>query len=69
MDLQKFIETQELSTFPIGLGGCRNMNNFFDSCDYDLMVFDENHLMMKLFHLYYLTHRPFDYKYQKTSSI
>ena len=40
MDLQ-FIETQELSTFPIGLGGCRNMNNFFDSCDYDLMVFDE----------------------------
>ena len=29
MDLQKFIETQELSTFPIGLGGCRNMNNFF----------------------------------------
>ena len=42
MDLQKFIETQELSTFPIGLGGCRNMNNFFDSCDYDLMVFDEN---------------------------
>jgi hypothetical protein len=42
MDLQKFIKTQELSTFPIGLGGCRTMNNFFDSCDYDLMVFDEN---------------------------
>ena len=42
MDLQKFIETQELSTFPIGLGGCRNMDIFFDSCDYDLMVFDEN---------------------------
>ena len=42
MDLQKFIETQELSTFPIGLGGCRTMDYFFDSCDYDLMVFDEN---------------------------
>jgi len=42
MDFQKFIETQELSAFPVGLGGCRNMNNFFDSCDYDLMVFDEN---------------------------
>ena len=42
MDLQKFIETQELSNFPIGLGGCRTMDYFFDSCDYDLMVFDEN---------------------------
>ena len=44
MDLQKFIDTQELSAFPIGLGGCRNMNNFFDSCNYDLMVFDETSL-------------------------
>ena len=42
MDLQKFIEIQELSNFPIGLGGCRTMDYFFDSCDYDLMVFDEN---------------------------
>ena len=42
MDLQKFIETQELSNFPIGLGGCRTAGCFFDSCDYDLMVFDEN---------------------------
>ena len=42
MDLQKFIETQELSNFPIGLGGCRTMDYFFDSCDYDLIVFDEN---------------------------
>ena len=42
MDLQKFIETQKLSNFPIGLGGCRTMGYFFDSCDYDLMVFDEN---------------------------
>ena len=42
MDFKKFIKNHELSNFPIGLGGCRNLNNFFDSCDYDLMVFDEN---------------------------
>ena len=42
MDLKKFIENQGLSTFPIGLGGCRNSDHFFDSCDYDIMVFDEN---------------------------
>ena len=42
MDFKKFIQNQELSNFPIGLGGCRNMDSFFDSCDYDIMVFDEN---------------------------
>jgi hypothetical protein len=42
MDLKKFIEAQGLTDFPIGLGGCRNTGCFFDSCDYDLMVFDEN---------------------------
>ena len=42
MDLKKFIENQGLSTFPIGLGGCRNSDHFFDSCDYDLIVFDEH---------------------------
>ena len=41
MDLKKFIENQGLSSFPIGLGGCRTWGYFFDSCDYDLMVFDE----------------------------
>ena len=42
MDLKKFIKNHGLSDFPIGLGGCRTMNYSFDSCDYDLMVFDEN---------------------------
>ena len=42
MDLKKFIKNQGLSDFPIGLGGCRTMDYSFDSCDYDLMVFDEN---------------------------
>ena len=41
MDFKKFIQNQGLSDFPIGLGGCRNLDNFFDSCDYDLMIFDE----------------------------
>lgn len=42
MDFKKFIEVQGLTNFPIGLGGCRTAGCFFDSCDYDLMVFDEN---------------------------
>jgi hypothetical protein len=42
MDLKKFIKNHDLSSFPIGLGGCRSLDYFFDSCDYDLMVFDEN---------------------------
>jgi len=42
MDFKKFIQNQELSDFPIGLGGCRTMDYFFDSCDYDIVVFDEN---------------------------
>ena len=42
MDFKKFIQNQELSNFPIGLGGCRKLDHFFDSCDYDIMVFDEN---------------------------
>ena len=43
MDFKKFIQNQELSNFPIGLGGCRKLDHFFDSCDYDIVVFDENH--------------------------
>lgn len=39
--MQKFIEENELSGFPIGLGGCRISNLAFDSCDYDLFVFDD----------------------------
>ena len=42
MDFKEFIQSRGLSDFPIGLGGCRTNNYFFDSCDYDLMVFDEN---------------------------
>ena len=44
MDYNEFIQSQGLSNFPIGLGGCRTMDYFFDSCDYDIMVFDESSL-------------------------
>jgi len=40
MEIQKFIEENELSGFPIGLGGCRVTDLSFDSCDYDLFIFD-----------------------------
>ena len=41
MDFKKFIQNQGLSNFPIGLVGCRNLDHFSDSCDYDLMIIDE----------------------------
>ena len=44
MDFKEFIQSRQLSTFPIGLGGCRTKSYFFESCDYDLMVFDETSL-------------------------
>ena len=40
MEIQKFIEENELSGFPIGLGGCRVFDLSLDSCDYDLFIFD-----------------------------
>jgi hypothetical protein len=41
VDIKKFVEEQGLSEFPIGLAGCRISDFHFDSCDYDLVVFDE----------------------------
>ncbi|MHA7734701.1 hypothetical protein [Nitrosopumilus sp. S6] len=41
MDLQKIPEKLDLSDFPIGLGGCRVSENFFDSCGYDVVIFDD----------------------------
>jgi len=40
MDLKKLVEDQSLTNFPVGLGGCRTTSSFFDSCDYDITVFD-----------------------------
>ncbi len=41
MDIEKFIAENGLSNFPIGLGGCRISDLHFDSCPYDVVVFDE----------------------------
>ena len=41
MDFSEVIKDQNLTDFPIGLGGCRNTDTFFDSCAFDLIVFDE----------------------------
>ena len=49
MDTQKFLEKFSLTEFPIALGGCRNDGNSFDSCEYDIIVFnnkDENDSIM-----------------------
>jgi hypothetical protein len=40
MDTQKFLEKFSLTEFPIALGGCRNDGNSFDSCEYDITIFD-----------------------------
>jgi hypothetical protein len=41
MDLKKLVEEQSLTNFPVGLGGCRATNSSFNSCDYDITVFDD----------------------------
>ena len=41
MDLKNIIVSQNLSEFPVGLAGCRNSNIFFESCPFDIVVFDE----------------------------
>ena len=41
MNIKKFIVENGLSGFPIGLGGCRISNMSFDSCDYNIFIFDE----------------------------
>lgn len=40
MDAKKILKEQGISDFPVGLGGCRVSDNYFDSCSFDLIVFD-----------------------------
>lgn len=42
MDFKKFINENNLLDYPIGLTGCRTQKISFDSCDYDLTVFDNS---------------------------
>lgn len=39
--MKRFVDEQGLSDFPIGLGGCRTSDLHYDSCSYDVFVFDE----------------------------
>ena len=41
MDIHKLIEKENLGSFPIGIGGCKNSDYAFDSCGTDVVVFDE----------------------------
>jgi hypothetical protein len=41
VDTQKFLEKFSLTQFPIALGGCRNDGNSYDSCEYDITIFDD----------------------------
>jgi len=40
MNIEKFVAENGFSNFPIGLGGCRISDFHFDSCGYDIVVFD-----------------------------
>jgi hypothetical protein len=40
MNYQDLVNEKSWSDYPVGLSGCRTTNSFFDSCDYDITVFD-----------------------------
>ncbi len=41
MNYEELIDEKSWSDFPVGLSGCRTTDYFFDSCDYDITVFDD----------------------------
>jgi len=41
MNYQILLKENSLTGYPVGLSGCRTGNNFYDSCDYDISVFDD----------------------------
>ncbi len=41
MNYEDLIREKSWSDFPVGLSGCRATDYFFDSCDYDITIFDE----------------------------
>ena len=41
MDFKKFFAQQGIGNFPVGLSGCKTSDVSFDSCDYDITIFDE----------------------------
>jgi len=41
MNYRDLIDEKSWLDFPVGLSGCRTTDYFFDSCDYDITVFDD----------------------------
>jgi len=41
MNYEDLIKEKSWSDYPVGLSGCRATDCFFDSCDYDITVFDD----------------------------
>ena len=41
MNYQDLIDENAWADYPVGLSGCRTSSSFFDSCDYDITVFDD----------------------------
>ena len=41
MNYEDLIREKSWSGYPVGLSGCRTGDTFFDSCDYDITVFDD----------------------------
>jgi len=41
MNYEELIDEKSWSDYPVGLSGCRATDYFFDSCDYDITVFDD----------------------------
>jgi len=41
MDIYKIPQLLSISGHPVGFGGCRNDENHFDCCEYNITVFDE----------------------------
>ena len=40
MNLENFLEKYSLTKFPVGLGGCKNYQYSFESCEYNITIFD-----------------------------
>ncbi len=41
MNYEDLIREKAWSDYPVGLSGCRTTDFFFDSCDYDITIFDD----------------------------
>lgn len=48
MDFSQVIKDHHLTDIPVGLGGCRSSDLYFDSCAFDLFVFDSKPVQNQL---------------------